>query len=367
MQLHRAILNVMLTLAVLTCPVVAQEAATPQLLSGPEAAAELARLQNLWQTRRTEIHSCDIRYRVYYSLPVNPPLTIEQFEQRLDEYGLRTSPARSNEFLRAICPGFTPTVSTRRLVRDGDLGRYEVGNDVKVHDGELQLDYSKFNKSITIRYQGQSNTPVPPIDWLREIPPELKLKPEDAALSKSATTVELKYDTRMFTKGGALASRNEFLFETESGIAHYRHYFTKSEPTESLYQLALATGPDRIAFPRCSFRLLYDQERTGLINHINFTEVLESKFNHSIPFETFTLPKERGVAVFDYRKGDRMLDLTEKATKDTRQLLIEPENPEAIQMFIPMPWRCRALFIVNGLILIGIGIRIWRSVSLKRP
>lgn len=365
MQLHRAILNVMLTLAVLTCPVVAQETATPLLLSGPEAAAELARLQELWQARRTEIHSCDIRYRVYYSLPVNPPLTIEQFEQRLDEYGLRTSPARSNEFVLAICPSFKPRQDTRRLVREGLQGRYEVGNDVKVHDGELQLDYSKFNKSITIRYQGQSNTPVPPIDWLREIPPALKLKSEDAALSKSATTVELKYDTQLFTKRGTLPSRKEFLFDAASGVTLHRHYLTESQPTESLYQLALVTGPDGVVFPTCSYRVMYDPVRTGLINRVNFTEIVDAVFNRPNSLETFSLPKPRGVAVFDTRKGDKMLDLTDEETKDTRLLIIEPVTYELQSM--PIPWQRRAFFIVNGLTLIGLGVWLLRRVSLKEP
>jgi hypothetical protein len=365
MRFHRAILNVVVTLAVFVCPVAADQSASPQLLSGPEAAAELARLQDLWKARRSEIHSCDIRYRVYYSLPVNPPLTIEQFEQRLDEYGLRTSPARSNEFVLAICPSFKPRQDTRRLVREGHQGRYEVGNDVKVHDGELQLDYSKFNKSITIRYQGQSNTPVPPIDWLREIPPALKLKSEDAALSKSATTVELKYDTQLFTKRGTLPSRNEFLFDATSGVTLHRHYLTESQPTESLYQLALVTGPDGVVFPSCSYRVMYDPERTGLINRVNFTEIVDAQFNRPNSLETFSLPKPRGVAVFDTRKGDKMLDLTDEETKDTRRLIIEPVTYELQPT--PIPWQRRAFFIVNGLILIGLGVWLWRRVSLKEP
>lgn len=365
MQIHRAILNVVVTLAVLACPVAADESASPQLLSGPEAAAELARLQDLWQARRSEIHSCDIRYRVYYSLPVNPPLTIEQFEQRLDEYGLRTSPARSNEFVLAICPSFKPRQDTRRLVREGHQGRYEVGNDVKVHDGELQRDYSKFNKSITIRYQGRSNTPVPPIDWLREIPPALKLKSENATLIKSATTVELKYNFRLFTKRGTLPSRNEFLFDATSGVTLHRHYLTESQPTESLYQLALVTGPDGVVFPTCSYRVMYDPVRTGLIDRVNFTEIVDAQFNRPIPLGTFSLPEPPGVAVFDKRKDDKILDLTNEDTENTRIFIFEPVTEELQPT--PIPWQFRAFFIVNGLILIGLGVWLWRRVSLKEP
>lgn len=365
MQLHRAILNVMVTLAVFCCSASAEETASSQPLSAAEAAKELARLQELWQARRTEIHSCDIRYRVYYSLPVTPPLTPQQFEQRLDEYGLRTSPARSNEFLRSLCPGFTPTVSTRRLVREGVQGRYEVASDIKVHDGELQLDYSKFNKTITVRYQGQSNTPVPPIDWLREIPPALKLKPEGYSLSKSATTVELSFDTQLFTKRGALPSRNEFRFDASNGVTLQRHYLTESKPTESLYQIALVTGPDGVVFPSCTYRLEYDPEQLGMIHRMNFTEIVDAQFNRPIPQGTFALPKPHGVAVFDHRKDDKMLDVTDVETKDTRLLLIDPVTQ--VLKPTPIPWQRRAFFIVNGIVLIGLGIWLWRRVSLKEP
>ncbi len=92
MSARGSIWGVVVMLGALSSPARAEEAASPQPLSVEETKVELARLQDLWVSRRGEIHSCDIRYRVYYVVPVNPPLTIEQFEQKLDEYGLRTSP-----------------------------------------------------------------------------------------------------------------------------------------------------------------------------------------------------------------------------------------------------------------------------------
>lgn len=365
MSLCRAILCVVVILGGLGSPAPAEEAQPSRQLSAEEARIELDRLQELWQSQRGEIHTCDIRYRVYHLVPISPALTIEQFEQRLDEFNMRTSPERVNEFLAAISPGFQPKHGTRRLVRDGLLARYEVGDDIKVHDAECQLEYIKANKTITVRYTNGNTTPIPPIDWLREIPPTLKVSAQDVSMDKSASVTRLKYDTQLVSRGKTLPVSREFFFDATSGVPIRRHYFVETKPTESAYQLALVNTQGGVVFPSCSFRVMYNPERSGLIDRVTFTEIVDAQFNRSIATETFALPKSRGVAVFDTRKDNKMLDLTNTETSDIRLLIHEPLIIEFQPT--PIPWQRRAFFIVNGLILIGLGVWLWRRVSLKEP
>lgn len=365
MHVCRAILCVVVMLGAVGSPAGAEEPASLQPLSVEEAKVELDRLQELWKARRDEIHSCDIRYRVYYLLPVSPPLTIEQFEQRLDEFGLRTSPERVNEFLAAISPGFQPKKDTRRLVRDGLLARYEVGDDIKIHDADCQLEYIKANKTITVSYTNGNTAPIPPIGWLREIPPTLKVSAQDVSMGKSASVTRLKYDTQVVSRGKTLPVSRDFFFDATSGVPIRRRYFVETKPTESMYQLALVNTQEGVVFPSCSFRVMHDAERSGMIDRVTFTELVDAQFNRSIASETFALPKTRGVAVFDTRIGDKMLDLTDNETSDTRLLIHEPVIIEFQPT--PIPWQRRAFFIVNGLILIGLGVWLWRRVSLKEP
>lgn len=365
MSVRGSIWCVVVMLGAISSPAGADEAASLQPLSVEEAKIELARLQDLWVARRGEIHSCDIRYRVYYLVPVNPPLTIEQFEQKLDEYGLRTSPERMNEFMAALCPGFTPKKGTRRIVRDGLLARYEVGDDIKIQDAECQLDYSQSNKTITVSNTSGNTTPVPPIDWLREIPPVITVKPEEARLTQIGSTVELQSDTQIVSRGITRPARNEFQFDATSGIPLQRHFYADGKRTESKYQLALTTTSNGVVFPSFSFLVLYSPMQPGFIDRITFTELVDAQFNSLVPEDTFALEKSRGVNVFDTRNGDRMLDLTDAETDDIRLLIHEPVIIEFQPT--PIPWQRRAFFIVNGLILIGLGVWLWRRVSLKEP
>ncbi len=203
--------------------------------------------------------------------------------------------------MAALCPGFTPKKGTRRIVRDGLLARYEVGDDIKIQDADCQLDYSKSNKTITVSNTSGNATPVPPIDWLREIPPTLKVSPQDTSMSKSTSITQLKYDTQVVSSGKTLLVRREFCFDSTSGVPICRHYFVETKPTESMYQLALVTTSEGIVFPSCSFRVIYDAARPGVLDRVTFTELVDTQFNRSFTTDTFALPKARGVAVFDTR------------------------------------------------------------------
>lgn len=343
---------------------------SPTLASPPRDAqseALISRLKELWETRRSEIQTADVHYRMFHGVKLDPPLTMEQLEQRIDEFELRTAPRRALEFLGAVSASkFKSDVATRRLCIDGPKARYECGDTIKVHDADYLFHQDLFNKTIQVNWTGASITPIPPLTWLRDIPPDLVLQPENLTITETTSNIDLAYDTSIEIQGQTQPLRREFQFDKISGIPLRRHYITNSKPTETLYQLALVTGPDGVVFPGCVIRLKYQTEGPGdLVREIDLTELVDSRFNHSISPDTFVMPKPRGFVLLDHRAGEKRLGSINEDVNNAKSLV----NPVVTIDFGPAPvsWQRRAFFMVNGLLFIALGIWLWRRVSLKEP
>lgn len=348
--------------------VVATSAAADEASSQvQDSTIVVSRIVSQWEARHHEIDAADLRYRVYRSVSPAQPLSPEQLDQLIEQYGLRASPRRIPEFLAAVGgERYQVKFDERRLCFDGINSRFESGSNIKVQDPDYMYTQNLPNKTIHVEWAGISSAPIPPINWFRDIPP-YKNQPQNYLKVRSATgsAIHLYYDSTFDYQGQTLQTHCDYECDPDSGIPLRKQNYVEGHVSETNYQLSLVESTG-VHFPTCMMRVIHNRvEPKGSVREIDLTEIVDMRINEGLSRDLFLMPKPQGFEVIDKRGDTTTLGVSDAEAKNVRDLL----GPVAVinNLPKPIPWQRRAFFIVNGLSLICLGIWLWRRVSIKEP
>lgn len=319
---------------------------------------ELARLWSLWEVRRTEIVTADIRYRQCIAFTRGSEWTPQSVGELLARWPAEHGAAGLDEIVYKLLgktPGAGPIWTRSRLVIRGRQVRYEQGPFEQVSDDQLELIQDHDNHQIGVYPRGRSRRMFAQLADLRWTPP--------AAIDRRVLQATYRDDSTVEVTTVSGSSRSQV--DAETGVVlHSQQYRPQSEELiQESWERAIVDHPQGIPFPTVRIELTYDQ---GRLSHGWFRCIDSADFNVEIPDSVYRLTAPTGSKVIDYRG-----DVSRGFTLDGGSTDVRADLPP---VFFRAPVRqaaagasggppLRWLLLLNSMLLLSGGVYLWRRES----
>ena len=319
---------------------------------------ELARLWSLWEVRRSEIVTADVRYRQCIAFVNGSEWTPQAVAELLSRWPAEQGAEGLDEIVYKLLgrtPGTDPLWSRSRLVIQGRQARYEQGPFEQISDDQLELIQDHDNHQIGVYPRGRSRRMFAQLADLRWIPPAtvdrrvLRATYEDGPAIEVTTT---SGDSRSWVDAETGVVLRSQQIDPQTG-----------ELIQESWERELVDYPQGIPFPTVRIELTYKQ---GRLSHCWFRCVDAAEFNVEIPDAVFRLAAPSGAKVIDYRGDDSRGFTLEGGSADVRTDLPPvyfrgpARNMAAGTSGGPA---LRWLLLLNSALLLSGGVYLWRRES----
>gem|GEM_PF-2481834 len=334
-----------------------------------EVISAMEHLEPLWESMRTDIVSCEATFRMQLQVIPAIPLTRLQVHEMLSRYELNDHIERAPELFQELMGAgrvFAPPV--RRYFEQGPLKRCEMNLLSHFQIEDLSLISDGDNKQVRVYERGLAPSDGADLGIFR-FPLNSRVEGYHPDLAKREGAL-VRLTTLASSEGplGHLVTTNTLDWAT--GILVQREQVIESELVQESVYFGLTTFAGGITFPRCAIGIHYAQ---GKAHSLELALLDEAKFNEPLPDKTFHLPKPPEWYVMDCRTdaGGIGIAVPREAVANVRTLIpaslafspsistSQPQTPTSMSLVV------RLLLILNGAILIAIGIWMWKHASLK--
>ena len=335
----------------------------------PEVVLAMEHLEPLWESMRTDIASCEATFRMQLQVTPSTPLNRLQVHEMLARYDLNNHMELAPDlFQELLGPGqiFSPPV--RRYFEQGALQRsdlnlmsyYQIDNFSFISDGD--------NKQIRVYERGLATSSGANLSIFRYPPSSRAAGYLPNSAVRDGHLVRL---TAVAASAGPIA--HAVLTNTldwATGIPVRREQVIEHELVQESLYFGLTTFAGGITFPRVAIGIRYAQDK---VQSLELACLDEARFNEPLAETTFRLAKPAGWYVMDCRTdaGGVGLPTPREAVANVRTLIPASQSVSPSVALTPLPAPTsmslvvRLLLVMNGAILIAIGVWMWRHASLK--
>ena len=353
------------------------QAADPAPTGVPEVSPDLSvsdamdHLEPLWDSMRSDVVSCEVKFRIWYGLTPPTPVTWDQFRVILQRYGLGEHLESVPDFLREVAGPDAPLEALQRnLWEQGQHRRHDLGLFTHIHDDLFSFVRDGGNRQIHLYEKGRVPHSTPDLDLFRS-PPNSRVAgylPQQA--ERVGDLVRLISQSPPTPQRGHLQTTNTFDWAT--GVPVRRLQQLESQVLQEIDYSGLTTLAGGITLPRCFVMARYTN---GIVNSIDVGLLDDVRLNEPIPEQTFVVSKPRLWQVLDFRgsAGGTSLAVLDDEVGDLRTLISETSpfqtamSTDQENQRAPLSLPKRVLLVVNGLALVSLGIWMWKRASLKEP
>ena len=343
-------------------------------LSSPAASAAhnpkideaMGHLEPLWESMRSDVVSCQAKFRIFFQVTPETPLTRKQIREMLSRYDLGRHIELAPKFLQEVAGGsplFVPP--TRNHFEHGPQIRHDLGRYSYFHVNDFSFISDGDNKHIHVHDRGRTSSDAPS-------PSLFRLSLNSRTEGHIPTAVERQGDQVLLTcvepsEHGSIVTRSQIDWAT--GVPLRLEYELNADLVQDVEFASLTTFAGGITFPRCTWTIRYSK---GVVLSLDLALLDEAKFNEPIPASTFLVAKPKDWHVLDFRgqANGTSIPTPAEAAPDVRVLIpkVAQLTPVVVATDPPsLRTPMRILLLMNGLFLIAAGVWLWKRLSLKEP
>ncbi len=376
MRLVGAILRIAICVALgacvgLTPHLRAADPAVPEVAPAPEITEAMDHCEPLWESMRSDIVSCEVRFRKYFRVKPIAPLTRDQLLDLLKRHDLGEHPDHAPDFLREVAgPEVKIEAPTRHLFVQGQHRKHDLGQMTYVNDDNFSLVHDGDNKQVHVYERGRNPASHPGLETFRA---PLQSRAEGYLPDRSERDGGL---LKLITVTAAAAPVGEIqttnTIDWATGVVLRRLQMMNGEMLQEVDYSGLSTLAGGITIPRCVLTARYSK---GTLQNLDLALLDEARINEAIPESIFVVSKPENWPVLDFREqaSGAGIPVPQGQVDDVRTLIpsfaLNPPGPDFAKENAarPLPLSRRTLLVLNGLALIALGIWMWRRASLKEP
>lgn len=348
----------------------AAESTSPAALS-PAATEAVEHLGPLWESMKSDVVSCEVRFRKYFRVKPVAPLTRDQLGEVFQRHDLGEHPERVPDFLREVAGSKANVeVPERHLYIQGQHRKHQMGLLTHVHDDNFSFIHDGDNKQVHVYERGRCPSGTPGLELFR---PPMQPQEGDARPDRVDREGNLVRLTTMTPPQGPLGEiRTTSTIDWSTGVVLQRLRELDGEVVQEVNYTRLTTHAGGITFPHCVLTARYAK---GFLQTMDLALLDDARFNETIPESTFVASKPEGWDVLDFREqaNGTGIPAPRSPVDDVRTLIpsfaLNPlgqvPTPESEKR--PMSLPKRVLLVLNGLALMALGVWMWKRASLKEP
>jgi hypothetical protein len=345
--------------------------AVPKVALTPAVAEAMGHLEPLWASMKSDVVSCEARFRKYFQVKPLSPLAQEQVHEILQRHDLGIHPEHLPEFLREVAGAESKIdVPVRLLFIQGQHRKHDMGLLCHVNDDQFSFVNDRGNKQIHLYERGRCPTGTPGLELFRAPLPSRETGYRPGLAEREGGLVRLISVSTLPGSQGELRTTNTVDWAT--GVVLNRRRELNGKIVQEVDFSGLTTFAGGITFPRCTWTAQY---ANGQLQAIDLAFLDEVRFNETIPESEFLVSKPEGWHVLDFREQANGAKITAplELVNDVRTLIpslaLNPSEPSIPRddKTTGVSYPKRALLILNGLALITLGVWMWRRASLKEP
>lgn len=359
-------------LACLSTTTIAAENATAVNLGNPAAPAAVAGVSARWKGYGSDIQTAEIEYLSLFVVCQDLPLRPERALEMLREVDWSTI-SSDEEVVQELLWRFRPDMMHLRdddemldwvqrmgqrktLLWRGDDRRYVTASQEHVVHRDVHLLVDRLNEDVQAYRHGGCPIWYDNLTWWRAVP-DADLPTVATVLSPSTGKLDFYY-LNVPGEKASLASLN-----AQHGLPEFwRHYDVAHDKLRRLDLFNdYTTFPGDVLFPAVRAEINVQE---GRVRNIQLNLVRDARFNIDLPDERFQLQVPEGWAWFDWRQSEKEAGTWESGMNDAakffRNRVPAPKPaPASAPAESGFNWRS-LMFLVNGLLLVTIGLYLWR-------
>ena len=352
-------------------PPLVRGADPPAAAPAPEITEAMDHCEPLWESMRSDIVSCEVQFRKIFRVKPIAPLTRDQVLDLLKRHDLGEHPERAPDFLREVAgPDAKVEVPTRHLFVQGQHRKHDLGLLTYVNDDNFSFVHDGDNKQVHVYERGRNPVSHPGLEIFRS---PLQSRAEgylpDRA-ERDEGLLRLITVTPATSQVGELLSTNTIDWAT--GVVLRRLRLMNGEILQEVDYSGLTTFAGGITIPRCVLTARYAK---GTLQNLDLALLDEVRLNEAIPDSIFVVSKPKGWPVLDFREqaSGTGIPAPKDELEDVRTLIpsfaLNPPGPDFAKENEdrPLPVSKRTFLVLNGLVLVALGIWMWKRASLKEP
>jgi hypothetical protein len=146
----------------------AEDSAVPSAALAAEISEAMDHCEPLWESMRSDIVSCEVRFRKIFRVKPVAPLTRDQVLDLLKRHDLGEHPDRTPHFLREVAgPDVKIEAPTRHLYVQGQHRKHDLGQLTYVTDDNFSLVHDGDNKQVHVYERGRNPASHPGLETFR--------------------------------------------------------------------------------------------------------------------------------------------------------------------------------------------------------
>lgn len=335
----------------------------------PEITEAMDHLEPLWESMRSDVVSCEAKFRMFFRIKPIAPLTRDQVREKFQLHDLGEHPERTPDFLRDV-GGLDAKIEvpTRQIFIQGQHRRHVLGLLTYVDDDRFSFVHDGDNQQVHVYERGRNPAGVPGLGLFRS-PLQSRTggyRPDIA--EREGSLVRLITVTAPTSQAGELQTTNTI--DWASGAVVNRLRTLHGEVIQEVGHSGLTTFAGGITLPRCVLTARYAK---GFLQTLDLALLDEALLNEPIPESMFVVSKPEGWHVLDFREqaNGASIPSPKGPVDDVRTLIpsLALNSPvlsvPQVQEPAPLSFPKRSLLVLNGLALIAVGVWMWRRASLK--
>lgn len=348
-----------------------------QPLEEAEKAAAKQELQTVWSGYQSEIATAEIDYLALIFTLKSRQLTCDEFCRELSEISLVANESLTRQLVERFCPeklAGTDEEDVRVLQAVGDWRTFrQQGNDRRclsrvfehVLSDDLHLLADHPNHGVRAYRRGDCRYWFETMDWFRTIPNE-PLFASSRVSSSDNGQYRLEYDGPVpVDAAGQYASW--VTLDQEDGLPRQWEMIaplTGKLLRRELFQ-DLTLYPGDVLCPAVRMKINVED---GKVTLVRMSVIQRARFNMSFDEEAFVLSVPTLWSWYDWRQekhtGGRWTQPVSDVGKFFKERASPSVPPQAVSVTVASSasWRS-LLLIVNGAVLIIIGVTLWRRSS----
>jgi hypothetical protein len=349
----------------------AEDSAVPSAALAAEISEAMDHCEPLWESMRSDIVSCEVRFRKIFRVKPVAPLTRDQVLDLLKRHDLGEHPDRTPHFLREVAgPDVKIEAPTRHLYVQGQHRKHDLGQLTYVTDDNFSLVHDGDNKQVHVYERGRNPASHPGLETFRA---PLLSRAEGYLPDRAEREGSL---LRLITVTAAAGTVEEIqttnTIDWATGVVLSRLRRMNGEILQEVNYSGLTTFAGGITIPRCVLTARYAK---GSLQNLDLALLDEARINEAIPESIFVVSKPEGWPLLDFREqaSGAGIPVPQGQVDDARTLIpsfaLNPPGPDFAKEneARSLPVSKRTLLVLNGLALIALGLWMWKRASLKEP